>query len=693
MTKHTVVELRKICKEKGIKGYSKLKKSELIKLCLTPSKPKTPTPKPKTPTPKSKTPTSKPKITSSQIKRRKEKRERVEIARKKRAIRKQQIKKAREMRKKEKELEKKERAERHMETPERMDRTSLMLDRITSFVREMNSTNKRRPEILKKYFDLKEFISFVLDEDQEFGITSDDYRKFVKTGKKKKIRNPYVDFMELLVELDDYKKEKALLHLYNFIQVFPQYENLILTIIDKQIPIHEKVTSIKLEDSTEKKENLEDDVKDTKKLLFEIERLVSKINKTNKTNRKKEILAEFKHLKQIIKYIYDPDISFGIKSKYYLKYEQNDKKIKRELLGKYTELIPLLDDLSERKITGETASLSLYHFIQLYPMYKQTILNIIDKSLKIRMNKTVINEVFEGLFSSFEPALANKYDKKIIAKAKGTDWFLSRKLDGVRCLILVNTKDKKVSCFSRTGKKIETLKVLEDSILNFIDDFDGSYMLDGEIIHEQAGKENFKLLMEEIRRKDFTIENPSYRMFDIIRIEEFYNTKKSPIFSDRYQKMIQLFGKGRVPNVRVLAQHVYTPEIFEKLKKQAAKKGWEGLMFRKDVPFRTGRSNDLLKYKAFYDDEYVVVGIEEGYKDMLNKLTKQMEPTKIMSAVFINYNNVKVGSGFSDMERVYYLENPDKIIGKTITVQYFEKTEKSLRFPTFKFLHGDKREL
>ena len=34
MPKYTVVQLRKICKEKGIKGYSKLKKAELLKHCL-----------------------------------------------------------------------------------------------------------------------------------------------------------------------------------------------------------------------------------------------------------------------------------------------------------------------------------------------------------------------------------------------------------------------------------------------------------------------------------------------------------------------------------------------------------------------------------------------------------------------------------------------------------------------------------
>ena len=35
MSELTVPELKALCKEKGIKGYSKLRKAELIKLCST----------------------------------------------------------------------------------------------------------------------------------------------------------------------------------------------------------------------------------------------------------------------------------------------------------------------------------------------------------------------------------------------------------------------------------------------------------------------------------------------------------------------------------------------------------------------------------------------------------------------------------------------------------------------------------
>jgi DNA ligase-1 len=54
---------------------------------------------------------------------------------------------------------------------------------------------------------------------------------------------------------------------------------------------------------------------------------------------------------------------------------------------------------------------------------------------------------------------------------------------------------------------------------------------------------------------------------------------------------------------------------------------------------------------------------------------------------------VRVGSGFSIEQRQDFYKHPKKILGKIITVQYFAESKNqeggiSLRFPTFKILHG-----
>ena len=70
----------------------------------------------------------------------------------------------------------------------------------------------------------------------------------------------------------------------------------------------------------------------------------------------------------------------------------------------------------------------------------------------------------------------------------------------------------------------------------------------------------------------------------------------------------------------------------------------------------------------------------------------------MLSKVIIEHkgNDVGVGSGFSMEQRLYFKDHPEDIIGKVITVTYFEETKNqdgtfSLRFPVVKYIHGDKR--
>jgi DNA ligase-1 len=131
---------------------------------------------------------------------------------------------------------------------------------------------------------------------------------------------------------------------------------------------------------------------------------------------------------------------------------------------------------------------------------------------------------------------------------------------------------------------------------------------------------------------------------------------------------------------------------------KAGKHGWEGLILRADEPYKGKRSKDLLKYKSFFDDEYEVVDVEMGpFRYVKNGA--ECEET-MLSCVTIKHKkyDVRVGSGFTIDQRQEFYKNPKKILGKTITVQYFAESENqeggiSLRFPTFKYLHGEKREV
>ena len=120
-------------------------------------------------------------------------------------------------------------------------------------------------------------------------------------------------------------------------------------------------------------------------------------------------------------------------------------------------------------------------------------------------------------------------------------------------------------------------------------------------------------------------------------------------------------------------------------------------MLRKDDIYKGKRSNDILKVKTFHDDEYKVKDIMFGLLRYVKEGVEVEE--EMLSGVLIEHkgNSVRVGSGFSIEQRQHYFINPNDIIGKEITVQYFEESqnqngEYSLRFTVGKVIHENKRE-
>ena len=119
-------------------------------------------------------------------------------------------------------------------------------------------------------------------------------------------------------------------------------------------------------------------------------------------------------------------------------------------------------------------------------------------------------------------------------------------------------------------------------------------------------------------------------------------------------------------------------------------------MLRKDCGYKGKRTNDLLKVKKFFDEEYIVKGVESAiHRIIIGGIEAEVE---MLSNVIIEHKgcDVGVGSGFNQEERKLYFKNPELIIGKTITVQYFEETINqdgchSLRFPVVKHIYENGR--
>ena len=417
-------------------------------------------------------------------------------------------------------------------------------------------------------------------------------------------------------------------------------------------------------------------------MSLRIENFIEEMRATSSSTDKVQIIKEASpFIHKALEYTYNPFKQFYVTSKTCIK---NSHLKERHGLN----LLEVLDKLINREVTGHDA-IKLVNGLEDESIYK-----IIDKNLDIRAGDKVINKAVPSLIPTFSVALAKEYDGK--CDWQNDNWWASRKLDGVRCLAVVNYEGE-CTLYSRMGKELTTLNKVKEAIeatgiINTV--FDGEICL-----IDENGNEDFQGVMKQLRRKDHQIENPAYMIFDMIHKPNFENQEGGPILSERL-RALRGFLTSRFINSDILRythQYVITDgRHFDKWSQLATDNKWEGFMLRKDVPYEGKRTKNLLKVKKFFDAEYEVIDFDIDDHEIV--VNGRSETVPMLSQVWIEHkgHKVKVGSGWTHEQRLQYIDG--SIVGKVITVQYFEETKNdkggiSLRFPTVKIVHGDKREV
>ena len=414
-------------------------------------------------------------------------------------------------------------------------------------------------------------------------------------------------------------------------------------------------------------------------MSLRIENFIEDMRATSSSTDKVQIIKKASpFIHKALEYTYNPFKQFYVTSKTCIK---NSHLKERHSL----DLFEVLDKLMNREVTGHDA-IKLVNGLEDESIYK-----IIDKNLDIRAGDKVINKAVPNLIPTFSVALAKEYD----GKCDWNDgWHASRKLDGVRCLAVVDFEGK-CTLYSRMGKELTTLNKVKEAIeatgiINTV--FDGEICL-----IDENGNEDFQGIMKQLRRKDHQIENPAYMIFDMIYKPEFDNQKGNETLSERLSKLRGwLQGRFINPNIlRYTEQFTITDnDHFNYWSEMPTQEGWEGIMLRKDVGYEGKRTKNLLKVKKFFDAEYKVIDFDIDDHEIV--VNGRSETVPMLSQVWIEHKGykVKVGSGWTQEQRLQYIDG--SIVGKVITVQYFEETNNdkggiSLRFPTVKIVHGEKR--
>lgn len=130
-------------------------------------------------------------------------------------------------------------------------------------------------------------------------------------------------------------------------------------------------------------------------------------------------------------------------------------------------------------------------------------------------------------------------------------------------------------------------------------------------------------------------------------------------------------------------------EMVDKMLDEVVERGGEGLMLNFDLPFKTGKTNNILKYKKKYSSDCRIIGFEEGNGKYKGKL----------GALILDYKGYPLGySGMSDSLRVEIWANKDKYLGVIVEIEHEQESKNeqgglSLEYPSFERFRFDKDEV
>lgn len=272
-----------------------------------------------------------------------------------------------------------------------------------------------------------------------------------------------------------------------------------------------------------------------------------------------------------------------------------------------------------------------------------------------------------------EPMLAQKF-RDHAHKIK-YPCYSQPKLDGIRCIAIV--QDGKCTLWSRTRKPItgvpHVIKAVELAMAG-----KGDIILDGEL-YNHLYKSKFEEIVSFVRQETPKPghEIVQYHIYDIVDADKTFEERNEWLKEFRYW----LGNPGQKPNngqftlVPVPTMYVNDADQLMEHFSMDREAGYEGSMARNaDAVYEQKRSYSLQKIKEFDDAEFKVVGVKAGRGRMTE------------CAIFCC--ETKDGAPFDckmegslDALKVF-LQSPNKVIGKMLTVRYQGMTNGNVpRFP------------
>lgn len=320
---------------------------------------------------------------------------------------------------------------------------------------------------------------------------------------------------------------------------------------------------------------------------------------------------------------------------------------------------------------------------------------LITKSYKLGANLKLINSVIPNLIATSEGKediqvmLATKLDK---AKYKGEMMYVTEKLDGFRCNVVI--RNGRVELYTRQGKLISGCVQVEKAILELGIE---NAVYDGELLAQNCSYEDvYKETSKRVKNKNKVKTGIEYHIFDMITLEEF-DSKKGTITYKNRRKFLDLFKGNAFIKISPILYMGTDLAVVEKLFQKYVNLGAEGLMVNFDKPYEFGkRSNTIQKFKPVYNCDVRVVALSEGEsqnnKGLLGAITIEFEHLGDTHVCEVATGKMKKN------ELKTYWENKNLLLDKIIECYYYGITTNDdggygLRHGGFIRLRDDKNEI
>ena len=438
--------------------------------------------------------------------------------------------------------------------------------------------------------------------------------------------------------------------------------------------------------------------------------ILEKCEATTKKNAKVELLkGADDELKYFVKLALDQNITFGVT----VDEDEQLKKfsaLKRKLPSTsawWEGVKSTLKMYSLRELTGNNATETVEYLCQTAPsaLELKWFCRILNRELRAGFDRSTCNKAWgEDSIKKFEVQLANAYE----AQELEGEWIFEPKLDGNR---VVGYKGQPTS---RGNKLYPNAQPIFDQ-LRKIPGFLDEYVPDGEMMGN-LGFDKSSGALRRSKDKGRTKADFTYWLFDLFTKAE-YDTQNTVSLRHRKIRLEEAFKQFKLPDSVKMVPWIVIKNPTHKQVMEITQKfvndGFEGAMAKRlDAPATFDRSDDLLKVKLFFEDDFKVIGFYEGrnqHKGRLGGLiveaTIRWSPTPEKPKQVYKIRS-ECGSGFghkfdpddpTKVLRQDVWKNQKDWLGAIVQVQFQEPTKKvdkdgyvSLRLPVFMMRRKDK---